>query len=125
MKTSFRINFMKLIVFPFLYIISIFMICFIFTRLFLVDTAEAKPIEMETTEWIGNSHNRESFLVATPFTMTIDGEELHLWYDQNFMVYFNEECTDPFLAPSGNPYLNMNLDGVIGFAEFYDEEDLK
>lgn len=81
--------------------------------------------EVEETEWIGNSHNRESFLVATPFKMTVDGEELNLWYDQNSMVYFDEKCTESFLAPSGNPYLYMNLDGVVGFAEFYNEGELR
>lgn len=77
-----------------------------------------------TNEWVGNSHNRESFLNVTPFNITIDGEELHLWYDQNSMVYFDEECTEPFIAPSGNPYLYINLDGVVGFAEFYNEGEL-
>lgn len=90
-----------------------------------VSMAKAKSVEkVEETEWIGNSHSRESFLVATPFKMTIDGEELNLWYDQNSMVYSDEECTEPFLAPSGNPYLYMNLDGVVGFAEFYNEGEL-
>lgn len=72
--------------------------------------SNAEPIVPDWT----NVHTRESFLVATPFDVVIDGEELHLYYDQNNDVFTDEECKIPFLAPNELPYKYYSN---IGFVE--------